>query len=51
MNYVISSQANNYVQSEVSPSSGTLIYRPASNWSGFDDLNVTVTDSAGNQEI
>ena len=51
MSYVISAQASNFLQSEVSLNSGTYIYRPAANWSGFDDINFTVTDSAGNQKF
>ena len=40
MSYVISAQASNFLQSEVSLNSGTYIYRPAANWSGFDDINL-----------
>ena len=48
MGFAITDAPGNASQITLGAASGTLFYKPNPDWSGSDDLNVTVMDSAGN---
>ena len=50
MSYLVTASPSNGTHS-INEVSGTLTYEPNADYSGPDDLNVTVTDSAGNSVI
>ena len=50
MSYLVTASPSNGTHN-VNPVSGTLTYEPDADYYGSDDLNVTVTDSAGNSVV